>query len=99
MSKIRPVQTHKSNRDRRISLSAKRNTAAVMESGQEKVSSRRVALVINASYQRIPRLANPRHDAQDVCATLKSLQFEVVCLYDVATRRDIRSCKGICLET
>lgn len=70
---------------------AKRNTAAVMESGAEKVSSRRVALVIgNASYQRIPRLANPRHDAQDVCATLKSLQFEVVCLYDVATRRDIR---------
>jgi hypothetical protein len=49
--------------------------------GAEKAASEveRVALVIgNASYQHTSPLANPKHDASDVAAILKGLDFHVV---------------------
>lgn len=70
---------------------AKRATSAVNESTGDKSQIRRVALVIgNGSYQRISKLANPRNDAKDVCGVLESLQFEVTCLFDVPSRRELR---------
>lgn len=42
-------------------------------------AEKRVALVIgNSSYAHVPALANPRNDAADMAAMLKSLGFEVV---------------------
>lgn len=52
---------------------------------------RRVALVIgNANYQRVPKLQNAVNDAQDMCASLSRLGFEVACHYNVMNRSDIR---------
>ena len=43
------------------------------------VQAKRVALVIgNSAYQRTAELQNPRNDAADMAAALKSLGFEVV---------------------
>lgn len=51
----------------------------------------RVALVIgNANYRALPKLPNPRNDAQDMCASLRRLGFAVVCAIDVPTRRALR---------
>lgn len=48
------------------------------------VSEKRVALVIgNASYLNAPRLKNPRNDAKDMAAMLKTLGFEVTEGYDL----------------
>lgn len=50
----------------------------------------RVALVIgNAHYAGADELVNPLHDAQDMCAALKRLGFEVACHKDVRSRREL----------
>lgn len=47
----------------------------------------RVALVIgNSAYRAAPPLVNPRHDAEDMCAALRRLRFEVRCEMDVPDR-------------
>jgi hypothetical protein len=52
---------------------------------------RRVALVVgNAKYSRLPPLNNSRNDAEDMCAVLKKLNFEVSCHYDIASRTEFR---------
>lgn len=49
---------------------------------------RRVALVMgSADYRALPKLANPRSDAQDVCAMLGRLRFTVFRITGAATRR------------
>jgi uncharacterized caspase-like protein len=49
----------------------------------------RVALVIgNAAYACADELINPRHDADDMCAALKRLDFETICHNDVRTRKE-----------
>ena len=53
---------------------------AILQSAQAK----RVALVIgNSAYQRTAELQNPRNDATDMAAALKSLGFEVVEGFDL----------------
>ena len=48
------------------------------------VQAKRVALVIgNSAYQRTAELQNPRNDAADMAAALKSLGFEVVEGFDL----------------
>lgn len=52
----------------------------------------RVALVIgNGGYTRLPVLARPPNDANDICAALKTIHFEVICLIDVPYRREMRN--------
>jgi hypothetical protein len=52
---------------------------------------RRVALVVgNAKYSRLPQLNNSRNDAEDMCAVLKKMDFEVSCHYDIASRTEFR---------
>jgi formylglycine-generating enzyme required for sulfatase activity len=47
-------------------------------------AERRVALVIgNGAYANAPRLPNPPHDAEDVAAALKNLNFDVIRGIDV----------------
>lgn len=47
-------------------------------------AQKRVALVIgNSAYKSTPALANPRNDATDVAAALKSFGFEIVEGYDL----------------
>ncbi len=47
--------------------------------GAAEAQARRIALVIgNAAYKETATLANPRHDATDVAAALKRLQFDVL---------------------
>jgi hypothetical protein len=42
-------------------------------------AAKRIALVIgNATYRNTPQLANPRNDADDMAAALKTLGFEVI---------------------
>ena len=49
---------------------------------------RRVALVIgNANYVNGNALANPINDATDICNALRRMKFEVLCYYDVPSRR------------
>ena len=53
---------------------------AILQAAQAK----RVALVIgNSAYQRTAELQNPRNDATDMAAALKSLGFEVVEGFDL----------------
>ena len=52
----------------------------------------RAALVIgNAHYANVGALKNPANDAQDVCAALKNIGFEVSCFVDIATRAQLRA--------
>ena len=42
-------------------------------------AEKRVALVIgNAAYRVMPRLVNPKNDAEDIGKALRGLQFETV---------------------
>lgn len=51
----------------------------------------RVALVIgNAKYAHIPALDNSVNDARDMCNTLRSLSFEVICHEDVKSKREMK---------
>lgn len=51
----------------------------------------RVALVVgNGAYRTIPALANPVNDAEDMCAALRRLGFEVSCHLNLSTRADFR---------
>jgi hypothetical protein len=53
-------------------------TAAVLAIPQHAYAQSRVALVIgNGTYQKVPALPNPLHDAQDVSDALKRLGFTV----------------------
>ncbi|PTM42356.1 caspase family protein [Bosea sp. 124] len=50
-------------------------------------TERRVALVIgNSAYRAVPRLLNPRNDAQDVSAALRAVGFEVIEGHDLDRR-------------
>ena len=52
---------------------------------------RRMALVVgNANYQQLPKLKNAVNDAEDMCASLVRLEFEVTCHYNVFNRSDFR---------
>jgi hypothetical protein len=45
----------------------------------EAAADKRVALVVgNSAYEHAPKLTNPRNDAEDMTARLKSLGFEVI---------------------
>jgi hypothetical protein len=47
-------------------------------------AEKRIALVIgNSSYQHVPRLLNPRNDAEDVAASLRRSGFEVTLSLDL----------------
>jgi hypothetical protein len=47
----------------------------------------RTALVIgNSAYETLPRLGNASNDAADLCAKLRSLQFDATCRFDVPDR-------------
>lgn len=51
----------------------------------------KVALVIgNAAYRSLAPLKNARNDAADVCAAMQSIGFDAICIFDVATRRELR---------
>lgn len=51
----------------------------------------KVALVIgNAAYRSLAQLKNARNDAMDVCAAIQSIGFEAICIFDVATRGELR---------
>jgi uncharacterized caspase-like protein len=53
--------------------------AVVLGACDALAADRRVALVIgNSAYQYTGELANPKHDAADVAAALKKLEFEVL---------------------
>ena len=53
---------------------------------------KRVALVIgNADYVRVPKLDNSVNDARDICKALQSLDFEILCFENLATRRDMKN--------
>lgn len=55
------------------------------------VKAERVALVIGQSrYVSLPPLNNPAHDAQDMCAALRRLAFEVHCHVDLPGRGEMR---------
>jgi uncharacterized caspase-like protein len=52
------------------------------------VADRRVALVIgNSAYTTFPRIPNPRHDAEDLAASLKALGFDVLLGLDLSRSR------------
>lgn len=52
---------------------------------------RRMALVVgNTNYQHLPKLKNAVNDAEDMCASLARLGFEVTCHYNVFNRNDFR---------
>ncbi len=52
---------------------------------------RRVALVVgNAKYQRLVKLNNAATDAEDMCAALGRLGFDVACHYNISNRSDFR---------
>ncbi|WP_320423494.1 caspase family protein [Roseateles agri] len=54
-------------------------------------STRKFALVIgNAAYANIPQLKNSVNDARDMCKSLRELDFEVSCFYDLATKAEFR---------
>lgn len=58
---------------------------------QQVVTPRRVALVIgNSRYKNLAELPNPKNDAEDVCAALKRLSFEVSCFFDIRDRKSFR---------
>jgi hypothetical protein len=51
----------------------------------------KLALVVgNAAYANALPLANPLNDANDVCAALRKLDFEVICKLNVATKREFK---------
>ena len=68
------------------------DASAVAQRGDRTTGDgKRIALVIgNANYRHLNQLANPRNDAKDMCAALRMLSFEVICVQDVTTRRDLR---------
>lgn len=58
--------------------------AAAGPAGAQPSGPKRVALVVgNSAYKHTPALANPRNDAGDMAAVLKTLGFEVVDGYDL----------------
>jgi hypothetical protein len=62
--------------------------AIAVDAGAKPTEMRRVALVIgNANYANASALANPINDATDICNALRRLEFEVLCYYDVPSRR------------
>lgn len=53
-------------------------------SAQQNSPGKRVALVIgNSGYKNVARLTNPRNDAEDIAAKLRTLKFEVILAIDV----------------
>jgi uncharacterized caspase-like protein len=51
----------------------------------------KLALVIgNATYVNALPLENPANDANDVCAALRKLDFEVICKTNVASKREFK---------
>jgi len=51
----------------------------------------RVALVIgNTHYANAAPLVNPENDANDMCAALGKLGFDVICKLDLATKREFK---------
>jgi Caspase domain len=58
--------------------------AATANSAVAPAQGKRVAMVIgNSAYQHTSPLTNPRHDAADVAAVLKGLDFHVVVGFDL----------------
>jgi len=56
-------------------------TAGTMAFGS---TSEKVALVIgNSNYSAVPKLRNPRNDAQDLAASLENIGFEVTTAFDL----------------
>ena len=66
-------------RGRRLNLAAAAVALAIAWLAAEPAQAeRKVALVVgNSAYASVPRLPNPRNDASDVIAHLKSIGFEV----------------------
>ena len=57
--------------------------AAPQSHAQSALNAKRIALVIgNSSYQSITELTNPKNDATDIAAKLKTLKFEVLLATD-----------------
>lgn len=54
-------------------------------------SLQKIALVIgNSSYTNAARLPNSVNDANDVCAALKKLRFDVICKTNIASKREFK---------
>jgi uncharacterized caspase-like protein len=54
-------------------------------------SLQKIALVIgNSSYANAARLPNSLNDANDVCAALKKLKFDVICKTNIASKREFK---------
>ena len=71
-------------------LTREATTASVLTRGNE-IGQDRVALVIgNSNYQYLPKLRNPRSDAEDVCNALRELNFDVICQSDVPNRSQMK---------
>lgn len=52
----------------------------------------KVALVIgNSAYDSVPSLANPAHDAADMCAALKRAGFQTTCVADLRDRAEFEA--------
>lgn len=62
-----------------------------IDSAVAEKTPKRVALVVgNANYRRIQKLDNPVNDANDVCKELRLLGFDVLCVTDTPTKRELR---------
>ena len=54
-------------------------------------SSKKLALVIgNGIYENAPKLPNALNDANDMCATLRTLGFETTCKSDISSKRQFK---------
>jgi tetratricopeptide (TPR) repeat protein len=75
--------------ERRRQVAAREHIARLTKPKTQKVSSRRVALVIgNSSYARVGRLPNPKRDAAAMAAALRRLGFaEIKEIYDADRER------------
>ena len=63
----------------RFALALAFSCATVCAFAQDALAETRVALVIgNAAYKHAPALANPKHDAEGMAASLRRLGFEVL---------------------
>ena len=52
--------------------------------------AKRVALVVgNSAYEKVPELANPKHDAEAMATALKRLEFEVITGIDLTREQFI----------
>lgn len=58
---------------------------------RETLQKKRIALVIgNAAYRSLTVLDNPVNDASDICAATKKVGFKTTCLFNIASRRELR---------